>query len=71
VAGTNFTKVLASLALANLVFGEKTLDFTKSTLELKDLKPSSPQVPPPPLVSVLQTSPPRNRGQLLGIPLPA
>jgi hypothetical protein len=42
VAGTNFTKAPASLALENLEFEERPLEITKSTLELADLKQSSP-----------------------------
>jgi hypothetical protein len=42
MAGTNFTKAPASLALENLEFEERPLEITKSTLELADLKQSSP-----------------------------
>jgi hypothetical protein len=66
-----FIEVLASLVLENLEFEERPFDFTKNTLELMDLMQSSPSVPPPLLAGVLQALPPRNRGRLLGSPLPA
>jgi hypothetical protein len=37
VAGTNFTKVLASIALANLEFEERAFDFTEDTLKKENL----------------------------------
>jgi hypothetical protein len=60
VAGTISTKILVFLALGNLEFEKRTLDFTESTLELEDQSSSS--VPLPHLAGVLQASPPRNRG---------
>jgi hypothetical protein len=53
VAGTNFTEVLASLALENLEIEERPSDITKSTLELADLKQSSPLASLPLLAGVL------------------
>jgi hypothetical protein len=70
MAGTTFTEVLASLALENLELEERPSDITESTLKLVDLKQSSPLAPPPLLIGVLQASPLRNNGQLLGSPLP-
>jgi hypothetical protein len=71
MAGINLTKTLASLALENLEIEERPSEITKSTLEVADLKQTSPGAPPPLLTGVLQASPPRNRDQLLGSPLPA
>jgi hypothetical protein len=42
VAGTNLTKALATLVLENLEFEERPFEITKSTLELADLKQTSP-----------------------------
>ena len=56
-----FTKrSFSTLALKDLIFEERTFDFTKSTLELKIETQSSPWAPPPHLAGDLQAKPPRS-----------
>jgi hypothetical protein len=71
VAVIFFIKTLASLYLSNLEFEDRVFIFTKNTLELKDIMQSRPWASPPPLTGVLEASPPRSKGLLLGSPLPA
>jgi hypothetical protein len=68
MAGTIFRKALANLALKKLLFEDKVFLFTQSTLEQKKNKQYSSWAPPPLLAGLLQASPPRNKGMLLGAP---
>lgn len=61
---------MASIAQRNHKLKKGPPEITTSTLRQKVETRSGPWMPPPPIAGVLQASPPRSKGQLLGSPLP-
>jgi hypothetical protein len=69
VTGTELGDAFSNLVLGDLLSKDKARLFTKTTLELKIEKRSSPLASLSPFAGVLEAGPPRSRGLLLGSPL--